>query len=62
MPLDSYMLLQTILRYEAVDPLEIGLQIPDDCPFEITVELAGKGHGTKDRGHRTRVACTNERS
>jgi hypothetical protein len=38
MPLDSYMLLQTTLLYEAVDPLEIGLQLPDNCPFEITIE------------------------
>lgn len=40
MPLDSYMLLQTTLLYESVDPLEIGLQLPDDCPFEITIEVS----------------------
>jgi len=39
MPLDSYMLLQTTLIYEAVDPIAIGLQLPDDCPFEITFDL-----------------------
>ena len=40
MPLDSYMLLQTTLLYEAVDPLEIGLQIPENCPFEITIDVS----------------------
>lgn len=40
MPLDSYMLLQTTLLYEAVDPLAIGLELPDDCPFEITIEVS----------------------
>ncbi len=40
MPLDSYMLLQTTLLYESVDPLEIGLQLPEDCPFEITINIS----------------------
>jgi len=40
MPLDSYMLLQTTLLYTAVDPLEIGLQLPENCPFEITIEVS----------------------
>lgn len=45
MPLDSYMLLQTTLLYEAVDPLEIGLQLPEDCPFEITIEASKEAGG-----------------
>ena len=40
MPLDSYMLLQTTLLYEAVNPLAIGLELPEDCPFEITTDLS----------------------
>jgi len=40
MPLDSYMLLQTTLLYEAVDPLAIGLELPENCPFEITIEIS----------------------
>lgn len=40
MPLDSYMLLQTTLLYEALDPLEIGLELPEDCPFEITIDIS----------------------
>lgn len=35
MTYDSYMFLQTTLLYEADDPLFIGLELPDDCPFEI---------------------------
>lgn len=42
MPLDSYMLLQTTLLYEAVDPLAIGLELPENCPFEITIEISRK--------------------
>ena len=38
MPFDSYMLLQTTLLYEAVDPMDICLEIPENCPFEITIE------------------------
>ena len=40
MPLDSYMLLQTTLLYEAVNPLAIGLELPTDCPFEITDDMS----------------------
>ena len=40
MPFDSYMLLQTTLLYEAVNPLEIGLQLPENCPFEITIAVS----------------------
>ncbi|GAB4343046.1 MAG: hypothetical protein Kow0089_18550 [Desulfobulbaceae bacterium] len=36
MPFDSYMYLQTTLLYEAEDPLALGMEFPDDCPFEIT--------------------------
>lgn len=36
MPFDSYSFLQTILLYESDNPLEIGSQIPEDCPFKIT--------------------------
>lgn len=42
MPFDSYMLLQTTLLYEADDPLAICLQIPEVCPFEITLALSKK--------------------
>lgn len=41
MAADNYMQLQTSLLYEAVDPLAIGLELPDDCPFDITGELSG---------------------
>lgn len=40
MPLDSYMLLQTTLLYESVDPLEIGMELPEDCPFELTIDIS----------------------
>lgn len=40
MPMDSYMLLQTTLLYEAIDPLEIGLELPESCPFEITIDIS----------------------
>lgn len=33
---DSYMFLQVILLYEAEDPFIIGLEYPDNCPFELT--------------------------
>lgn len=35
MPYDSYMSLQIILLYEADDPLFIGLEYPENCPFEL---------------------------
>jgi hypothetical protein len=44
MPFDSYMLLQTTLLYESVDPLEISLQLPENCPFEITIEVSRDEH------------------
>jgi hypothetical protein len=40
MPPNSYMLLETTLLYESQDPLSIGLQLPDNCPFEIIEELS----------------------
>ena len=40
MPPNSYMLLETTLLYESKDPLSIGLQLPDNCPFEIIEELS----------------------
>lgn len=40
MPPNSYMLLETTLLYESSDPLSIGLQLPDNCPFEIIEELS----------------------
>ena len=40
MPLDSYMLLQTTLLYEAVNPVAIGLDLPEECPFEITTDIS----------------------
>ena len=36
MSFDSYMFLQVSLLYEAEDPLLIGLELPEECPFEIT--------------------------
>lgn len=39
MPLDSYILLQSTLLYEAADPLTIVYDLPADCPFIITDEL-----------------------
>lgn len=35
MAYDSYMSLQIILLYEADDPLFIGLEYPENCPFEL---------------------------
>lgn len=35
MAFDSYISLQVILLYEADDPFFIGLEYPDNCPFEI---------------------------
>lgn len=40
MPLDSYILLQSTLLYEAVDPLVIMHELPADCPFELTDDIA----------------------
>lgn len=34
MSFDSYMYLQTSLLYEANEPIVIGLELPDDCPFK----------------------------
>ena len=54
MAFDSYMFLQTSLLYEAEDPLSIGLELPEDCPFELTEdtvaipdnnETPGDGYG-----------------
>ncbi|MHB1350273.1 MAG: PilZ domain-containing protein [Desulfobulbaceae bacterium] len=35
MAFDSYMSLQVILLYEAEDPFFIGLEYPENCPFEL---------------------------
>lgn len=35
MSFDSYMFLQMSLLYEAEEPLVIGLELPEHCPFEI---------------------------
>ena len=35
MSFDSYMFLQVTLLYEAEEPLTIGLELPEECPFEI---------------------------
>ena len=40
MPLNSYMLLETTLLYESQDPVSIGLQLPESCPFKIIEELS----------------------
>ena len=40
MPMYSYMLLETTLLYESKDPVSIGLQLPENCPFEIIDELS----------------------
>lgn len=36
MQFDSYMFLQVTLLYEAEEPLAVGLELPENCPFEIT--------------------------
>jgi hypothetical protein len=36
MSFDSYMFLQVTLLYEAEEPLSIGFELPDNCPFEIS--------------------------
>lgn len=36
MSFDSYMFLQVTLLYEAEEPLAIGLELPEECPFEIS--------------------------
>ena len=36
MSFDSYMFLQVTLLYEAEEPLSLGLELPDNCPFEIS--------------------------
>ncbi len=35
MSFDSYMFLQVTLLYEADEPLAIGLELPEECPFVI---------------------------
>lgn len=35
MAFDSYISLQVVLLYAAKDPFFIGLEYPDNCPFEI---------------------------
>lgn len=35
MAYDSYMYLQTTLLYEAGNPLLLGLELPESCPFEL---------------------------
>lgn len=35
MTFESYMYLQVTLLYEAEEPLVIGLELPENCPFEI---------------------------
>lgn len=39
MPMDSYVLLQSTLLFEAVDPLTLVQELPADCPFEITNDI-----------------------
>ena len=38
MTFDSYMYLEVVLLYEAQQPLFIGLELPDDSPFQIIDE------------------------
>ena len=38
MTFESYMFLQATLLYEAGDPITIGLEFPENCPFEIIKE------------------------
>ena len=40
MPMDSYMLLQTTLLYGSSNPLGIGLELPENCPYEITIDIS----------------------
>ena len=36
MSFNNYTLLQTTLLYEAEEPLQIGLELPEECPFGIS--------------------------
>lgn len=36
MSFDSYMFLQVTLLYEAEEPMVIALELPEECPFEIS--------------------------
>jgi len=38
MSFDSYLFLQVTLLYEADEPIAIGLELPEECPFEISEE------------------------
>ena len=38
MTFESYMFLQATLLYEAGDPISIGLEFPDNCPFKLIEE------------------------
>lgn len=40
MPLNSYMLLETTLLYESRNPVSVGLQLPESCPFKIIEKLS----------------------
>ena len=39
MTIESYMFLQVILLYEAEKPLNVMVELPDDCPFKIIDRL-----------------------
>lgn len=39
MTFESYMYLQMTLLYEAEQPLVIGLELPENCPFEISEKV-----------------------
>lgn len=40
MPLYSYVFLETTLLYESNNPLTIGQQLPENCPFKIIDKLS----------------------
>ena len=54
MSFDSYMYLQTSLLYEADEPIVIGLELPNDCPFKIIdlfPTLLNQSEAHKERFH-----------
>jgi len=46
MTFESYMFLQATLLYEAGDPISIGLEFPENCPFEVIEEEQHPSHST----------------
>lgn len=53
MPQECYMELQTALLYEAADPLAIGLELPETCPFALT----GDRRAEAEKAVHTDIRC-----